>query len=351
MSFEQPAWFALLLLLPGLAHLLLNRTKSGASFSNTELLVQLPSSFRQSLLWLPPTLQLMAFAFSVVALCQPYVIEKRYAKEADGIAISLVVDISSSMNRRVNDGVASRMDVASQVLQDFILGDGQSLSGRSNDLISIMTFARYPDVISPLTTSHVTLAAMAKEIEVVNRPNEDSTAYGDAVALAAAQLEQYEKSASLEEGEIKSKIIILLTDGENNSGQYDPLVAAALAEKWEIKIYTISLGDAKSTKLSDGSEISDKTQNADWGLKAMAEQTGGIFQRAHDYQSLAKVYQAIDELETSQLHDNLFEDRVAKFQWPLGLALLLFLVSGLLNATWLRVAGSSMASTQGAEHD
>ena len=352
MSVAQPGWLMLLLLLPWLGYLLFQRAQGGSCYSNTEMLQSLPPSLRQRFLGLPPALQLLAFAATIVALSQPYVIEKRYAKEADGIAISLVVDISSSMSRRVQQGAESRMTVARKVLQEFILGDGKVLGGRSQDLIAIVTFARYPDVISPLTSSHKTLAALAEDIDVVTRPNEDSTAYGDAVALAAAQLDQYEQSAGLEQDEIKSKIIILLTDGENNSGQYDPLVAAALAKKWGIKIYTISLGEAKETPLGQGSTLSDQTQAADWGLLAMAENTGGIFQRAHDYQSLQHVYRAIDQLETSQLHDNLFEDRVPRFQWPLGIALLAFFLAGLLNATWLRVAGVNLTtSSQGGRHD
>lgn len=338
MSFNQPLWLLLLLLLPLFAFWLFKPTNGGASYSNVRLLTNLPTSFRQKCLWLPKICQLLALAATLVALAQPYTIEQRYAKQANGIAISLVVDISTSMNRQIHQSEKTRMEVANQVLQAFILGDGEKLQGRENDLISIVTFARYPDTISPLTSSYKTLAAMAEDITVTNRPNEDSTAYGDAVALAAAQLSQYEESVRLKSNTIKSKIIILLTDGENNSGQYDPLVAAAMAEEWGIKVYTISLGETSKGNLGKGTSISDQTTDSDWGLLAMAEVTGATFQRAHDLESLQKVYESIDQLEKSQLHDTLFEDQVPQFHYPVALALLAFFLSGLLNATWLRVA-------------
>ena len=348
MSFNHPAvlWL-LLLLIPLFIWLLRSKNNGGASYSSISLLENLPSSTRQKMLWLPPLLQILALAASIIALAQPYAIQERYAKKANGIAISLVVDISTSMRRSAKDGT-TRMEMANQVLQEFILGNGKELGGRENDLISIITFARYPDTISPLTTSHKTLAAMAEDIEVTNRPNEDSTAYGDAVALAAAQLNEYEKSVNLKNDQIKSKIVILLTDGENNSGQFDPLAAAAMAQEWGIKIYTISLGDPQ--KISLGKSVVSDQSDSDWGLLAMAETTGGIFQRAHGLKSLQKVYQAIDKLEKSQLHDTLFEDKVPQFHWFVLAAIFGFFGSGLLNATWLRVA-KPLAPNKGNTND
>ena len=134
----------------------------------------------------------------------------------------------------------TRMEVAKRVLEEFVLGDGKELKGRPNDLIGIITFARYADTVCPLTMGHQALASMARDIQVNERPNEDGTAYGDAAALAAARLSHYEKQLQ-EEGlasdsmNIKSKIMVLLTDGENNCGRFLPLQAASMAKEWGIK--------------------------------------------------------------------------------------------------------------------
>ncbi len=348
MNFEYPLILWLLLCLPLLALKLFYPRKKSANksasygFSHLGLVTNLPNSFRQKFLWLVPFLYLLALAAAIVALAQPFAKQRIFSEQAEGIAISMVVDISTSMDFDMNiDGQRqARMEVAKKALKQFVLGDNKKLAGRSNDLISVITFARYPDTLVPLTSAHKALVAMTDEITTTTRPNEDSTAFGDATALAAAQLSHYEQSLGLEENSIKSKIIILLTDGENNSGQYDPLMAAAMAKKWGIKVYTISLGDDESDVVSTNSgsklNIDHNMTGTDWVLQAMAESTGGTFQRAHDYQSLHSVYQAIDELETSNLQKVLVEKRQPAFHLPTLAALLALILATLLNATWLR---------------
>ena len=339
-SFEQPGSLWLLLLIPVLALLLWRRkSQSGIEFSHVGLVRDLPKTFRQQWLWLPNVLQLLALAVMIIALAQPFQRVALETEREEGIAIALVLDVSSSMRVRMNiDGKKeSRLVVARQVLQDFILGDGAHLQGRDSDIVSLITFARYPRILSPLSSSHQAVAAQVAKVDTAHTHGEDGTGFGDAAALAAAQLSEYGKIYDLDR-EVKSKIMILLTDGENNTGHYSPMAAAAMAKEWGVKIYTISLGRRSQQEAMDVNRLRmrDVMSNADWVLRAMSEATGGIFQRAHDYDSLMHVYAEIDKLETSTLHSLSYEKRQPVFHWLVLMALSFMLLSSLFNATWLR---------------
>lgn len=345
-SFEYPALLWLLLVLPLLWFK--NHSRSGLSkhyYSDLSLLAHLPASLRVKCSAVVPLLYLFALAFLIIACAQPFTKKQHLSEKSQGIAISIVIDVSTSMDFQmdINGERKPRMDIAKKALQHFVLGDGEKLMGRTNDLISVITFARYPDTLVPLTSAHKALVDMTNEITTSSRPNEDGTAFGDATALAAAQLKHYESSLGLKDDSIKSKVVILLTDGENNSGNYDPLMAAALAKQWGVKIYTISIADIQTSTLTrdDGKslQLGQTMAATDWTLQAMAESTGGIFQRAHNYQSLQKVYQAINTLETSSLQRVVFQDKQPAFQLPVLLSLLCFFLANSLNATWLRTQG------------
>ena len=339
-SFKQPALLWLLLFIPLLAFLLRRRKhRADVEYSHIALTRDLPKSVRQRWLWLPEFLQWLALAIMVLALAQPFQRVALESEEEEGIAIALVLDVSSSMRVRMNIGgrKESRLEVARQVLQDFILGDGGQLKGRNSDIISLITFARFPRILSPLSSSHQAVAAQVANVDTVHTHGEDGTGFGDAAALAAAQLSEYGKIYDLDK-EVKSKIMILLTDGENNTGQYSPVAAAAMARDWGVKIYTISLGRRGQSDRIDVNKLRmrEVMSNADWVLQGMSDATGGIFQRAHDYDSLMNVYAEIDNLETSRLHSLSYEDHKPVFHWFLLAALFFMLLSSLLDATWLR---------------
>lgn len=339
-SFEQPEVLWLLLLLPLLAtYLWLRKKTSMVEYSHLALVRDLPASFRQRLQWLPQMLQLLALSMVIIALAKPFERVSVNSEQEEGIAIALVLDISSSMRVRMQiDGKReSRLAVARQVLRDFILGDGKEMQGRNSDILSLITFARYPRVLSPLSSSHRAVAAQVANVDTAHSHGEDGTGFGDAAALAAAQLSEYGRIYALEQ-DVKSKIMILLTDGENNTGQYSPMAAAAMAKEWGVKIYTISLGRRSNKNSYDAGKLrmKDVMSNADWVLQAMSDATGGIFQRAHDYDSLMKVYAEIDKLETSRLHELKYEDHEPVFHWFVLLALCAMMLASILNATWLR---------------
>ena len=207
---------------------------------------------RARYLWIPVCLRRMTLVLLLLALARPQAGSTYSMDVSEGIAIQLLVDVSSSMDMNVRDldgQNRSRMEVAKEMVQRFISGDGDTLHGRGEDLLGLITFARYADTRSPLTFGHDALLQIVGSLEVQERPNEDGTAYGDALALAAARLQNIEElqfgQGSVQVDAIESRVIILLTDGENNSGAHLPLEAAGLAKAWGCRIYCISLGDTR----------------------------------------------------------------------------------------------------------
>jgi len=343
MIFAYPKMFLLLLALPLLALAqYLWRRGSAVEFPDLTLFSKSPKTWRQRFLFLPPLLELLALAALICALARPLVRIESERQEKEGIAIELAIDVSSSMdiNIKYKDTQSTRMEVAKKVVEEFIAGNGKDLRGRPDDLIGIITFARYADTISPMTLSHEALVNMVRDIEVNDRPNEDGTAYGDAVALACAKLKTLEKRGK--RGEIHSKVVVLLTDGENNCGKRLPLMAASLAKKWGIRVYTISIQEREPPELvktASGEFLAPRPlSESDQILKKMAEMTGGVFRRAYDYDSLQAVYKKIDSLEKSRMKAVAYKDYGEAFA-PFALAALaLILLANLARATILRVA-------------
>ena len=343
MTFAQPAFFWLLLLLPFLAFWqFYQRRQHAVPYSSLSLFEHSSKTWRQYLLFLPPLCLQLAIASLIIALAQPKTEMTRQRQDRQGIAIQVLVDVSSSMDINMNYGEErlTRMDVAKKVVEEFIAGDGQELTGRPDDLIGVITFARYPDTVCPMTLGQDALVYMVREITINERPNEDGTAYGDATALAAARLDMQENEE--EDDSIKSKIIILLTDGENNCGTYLPLQAAAMAKEWGIKIYTISIQNEPQIekKKTDKGDflVPAEPSVSDQLLEKMASSTGGIFRRAYDFDSLQAVYKEINNLEKTKMKAVNYADYEPAFKWFVLVAMILLLIKYLLSATILRVA-------------
>jgi Ca-activated chloride channel family protein len=299
-------------------------------FSSVAALGELPRSLRQRLTFILAFLQLVALALIIVAIARPQRQTDTEHHEQEGIAIQMLIDVSSSMDFTVDyhGQQRTRMDIAKQVLQEFVIGNGDDLTGRPNDLVGIISFARYADTVCPLTLGHDALTQIASGITINDRPNEDGTAYGDATALAAARMKMLEETLTDGQGaddfQIKSKIIVLLTDGENNCGRHLPLQAAAMAEEWGIRVYTISLGEKPKTTSANAPGPVNQTEEL---LSRMAEMTGGIFRQAHDFDSLRSVYTEIDQLEKSEVRARQYQDYEEGFP-PFCAAALMFLLVG-----------------------
>jgi Ca-activated chloride channel family protein len=188
----------------------------------------------------------------------------------------------------------------------------------------MIVFARYADTVCPLTLAHGALPAFLKSVNLVQTREEDGTAIGDAIALAAARLKKAEDSLKEQENnadkyEIKSKIIVLLSDGENNAGKRTPLQAAALAREWGIKIYSIAIGGGEavtSIQTPLGSFKIPSRQRVDTAtLRNVAMETGGFFRQADDAESLLDIYKEIDSMEKSEIESIRFVDYRESFLW------------------------------------
>ena len=321
--FLQPEWLWLLTLLPVVMLLRGRRGPVAAvEFSDVGLVRDVARSSRARIgrwLWLLP---LLACALMIIGLARPQRAHSSTEVTANGIDIVLGLDVSGSMqaldflvdNRRVN-----RIQVVKSVVSRFI-------EERPNDRIGLIAFAAAPYLVSPLTLDHDWLQ---QNLERVNTAlaGEDGTAIGSAIAASVNRLRTTNA---------KSKIVILLTDGMNNTGKISPLAAAEAAKAMGVKVYTIGVGvrgmapipmhdQAGNTRI-----IMDKVDVDEKTLQAVAAQTGGTFYRATDTDSLQKIYEQINRLETTAQTVQKFEHVEELYSWALipsaaifGFALLL----------------------------
>ncbi len=311
-------------------------------FSNVLLFKGTKKTWRQHFLFIPPLCFYFGMILFIIALARPQMERVNQRQNREGIGIQMLIDISSSMDMSIRYGNKddSRMEVAKKVVEEFVMGNGEELEGRPDDLIGIITFARYADTVCPMTLSHKVLVNLVRELQINDRLNEDGTGYGDAAVLAAARLKDLENRDA--EDNVTSKIIVLLTDGENNCGLHLPLQAAALAKEWGIRIYTISLHnppDAKIVKTKKGEFLTSQARSdSDKILSKMAEMTGGIFRTAYDFDSLQAVYKKIDSLEKSKMKAVNYIDKDEAFAIFALIGIFLLLIQNLLTATIFRMA-------------
>jgi Ca-activated chloride channel family protein len=360
MQLYSPWVLLLLLLLPVLAFLGLRKKRvATVRFPSLSNIRNCPVSLRLRLRPLLSILRLTCIALLIVALARPRKGTVLSEISTEGVAIEVVADRSGSMQTEMDyyGETLSRFEAVKRVLSDFINGDKKDLAGRSNDLIGLITFARYADTTCPMVLTHNVLLEFLKKIEIVRLRSEDGTAIGEAIALAAARLKTAEddikkrKARLIQAGEqiseeqesgfkIKSKVIILLTDGMNNAGEYDPVQAAELAKEWNIKIYTIGIGSAQAYttiqtplgtyKMPTGHNLDERL------LKTIAEKTGGFYGRADDAKTLHEIVEKIDELEKTEVKSIQYTQYAELFgPWTMA-ALLLLVLEMLASCTIFR---------------
>ncbi len=326
MQLYSPWALLLLLTLPVMAYLMLRKKRTaGIKFSSVSEVKNCPVSWRIRLRPLLTGARMLCLVVLIIALARPRKGTVLSEISTEGVAMEVVVDHSGSMGTEMDyyGEKLNRLEVVKKVLADFIGGNQKGLMGRNNDLVGLVDFARYSDTLCPLVLGHNVLLEFLKTIQIVNIQSEDGTAIGDAIALASARLKNSEEELKQrknklsqlgqnvfgrpmdEDYKIKSKVIILLTDGRNNTGKYAPLEASELAKKWDIKIYTIGIGSSQSfvtvqTPLGDYKMPTG--ENLDEGLlKGIAEKTGGFYGRADDAKALAEIVKKIDSLEKTQV--------------------------------------------------
>ena len=223
----------------------------------------------------------------IVTLARPQLSQSREHKFREGIDILLVLDISESMRAEDFEG-SNRIQIAKSVVNDF-------LTYRQNDRIGLVIFAGESFTLCPLTMDYSVLVELLRDVEIGQL--EDGTAIGDALATATHRFRASES---------KTKIVILLTDGENNAGSIDPGAAASLAQSFAIKVYTIGMGKEGGARIPYADTTFGKryrevlTYLDEDTLKQIANITGGRYFRATDIQSLKQIYAEIDRFEKTK---------------------------------------------------
>lgn len=315
MFHTSSSWFLLLLLLVPLIvwRMLATRKRSAVMFSSTGMIRHIRPSWKQRLWWLPPALRVGAIVLLIVAMARPQEGRKQTVVDSEGIAIEMVVDRSGSMQAmdfQVDGEAVDRLTAVKDVAAKFIDG-GDGLEGRSNDLLGLISFAGYADSLGPPTLDHAYVIGRLDDTQIVTERSEDGTAIGDAIGLAIEKLNTLDHDANRK---MKSKIVILLTDGENNAGEVEPIQAAELAETMGIKIYTIGVGTKGRAPVPVVDPWGRRTMqwmdvNIDEAtLKKVAEATGGKYFRATDTASLENIYKEIDQLEKSRIEERHYVD-------------------------------------------
>ncbi|MGQ9730416.1 MAG: VWA domain-containing protein [Candidatus Zipacnadales bacterium] len=335
MTFANPGYLLLLLLLPVAGWLHITRARRFEArlvYPDILPLARNARSWRARAQTLLPWIHFVAAALLILALARPQRLSSREEFEGRGIDIVLVMDVSYSM-RAEDFGELNRFTGAKNVLARFV-------RGITNDRLALVIFATQAFTQCPLTLDREMVGTLIDQIEI-GLIRGDSTAIGMALATAAARLE---RSTS------KSKVIILLTDGENNAGSIDPLDAARACQALHIRVYTIGIGKKEGSPIPvplpeggftyaqnpDGSFVLTKLDEK--LLTDIARLTGGEYHHAEDPAALRAVYESIWRLEKSRFPIKTFRKRYelcGRFLWP---AICLFGLSLIASSTVLRKA-------------
>ncbi len=314
--FQSP-WFLLgLLALPLLAWYYFSRSEKRAAsirFPTLAHLRKLPPGWAYRARHILLFLRLAALFCFIIALARPQFGETLEEISTQGVDIVLVLDISSSM-KTMDFKPKNRLHVAKQVIEDFILG-------RKHDRMGLVVFAGRSFTQCPLTLDHGILVQFLRKVDF-GRISEDGTAIGTALLNGANRLR---------ESGAKSKVVVLLTDGENNAGEIDPVTAARAAKALGIKVYTIGVGKEGEQPMEVEDPIFGKrivpvaTRIDEPMLRQIASLTGGQYQRAQDPEALRAIYAKIDELEKTEIQTTSYSRWRELFgNWVLaGMALLL----------------------------
>jgi Ca-activated chloride channel family protein len=311
MVFRYPAFFLLLLLLPLVFLWAKRRERIEFAFSSLGLLKGRPRTPRMFLFKLLPVLKAAMFLLLIAALARPSSVASDKEYQTLGVDIIIALDLSGSMLAE-DFQPENRIFVAKQEAVKFI-------QGRENDRIGLVVFSKKAFTQCPLTLDYRILIELLSEIRVGMIA--DGTAIGMGIATAVNRLR---------DSNAKSKVIILLTDGENNAGNIDPITAAELAKSFNIKIYTIAVGKGGMVPFPVDDPLFGKryvqadVEVDETTLKRIADITGGLFFRARDTAALSEIYERINKLEKSEV--KVKEYRSYNELFPLFLIPALFLL-------------------------
>lgn len=325
MSFANPNILWLLAVIPIWATYVWWRNRqrdTGLSYSSVSVAREVPRSIWTYLQKLPLFLRTAALVLGILALARPQEVNQRVERHTEGVDIMMVLDISTSM--RAQDFEPNRFEAAREVAGEFV-------AGRTSDRIGLIVFAAEAFTQTPLTLDYDFLQRMMDRVSI--GMIKDGTAIGTALATAVNRLKA---------SEAESKVIILLTDGQNNQGQIDPTTAAEIAETMGVRVYTIGVGSQGSAPYAVDRPFGGRRQVQipvridEEMLTTVAQTTDGKYFRATDKTALRTIYDEIGALEQTEIQEEVYTDyqeRYAWFAWP---ALALVLLEVLLSTTRLR---------------
>jgi Ca-activated chloride channel family protein len=259
--------------------------------------------------WLSWALLTLIWLALVVSASRPQWIGEPIALPTTGRDLLLAVDISGSMEEadmKVGNKLIDRLTVVKSVVGDFV-------QRRSGDRLGLVLFGSNAYLQAPLTFDRLTINTLLQEALIGFAGK--GTAIGDAIGLSVKRLKDRPENA---------RVVILLTDGANTSGEVEPLKAAQLAAAYHVKIYTIGVGADEilrrtlfgTRRINPSADLDEKT------LTSIAQLTGGQYFRARNPDDLARIYAKLDELEPVAQDEETFRPTKALFHWPMGLALL-----------------------------
>ncbi|MEK6772803.1 MAG: VWA domain-containing protein [Bdellovibrionota bacterium] len=333
MEWKNPQAFLLFipLVLAVLWYFYRRRYKTASlQFSYLEIIRPLPKGWRTHALFLPLALKFLALAFVILALARPQIPNTKIRKNIEGIDIVICLDISDSM--LIEDmRPHNRLESAKETIRKFV-------ERRSSDRIGVVVFAGEAFTLVPPTLDYQLLLSRISEIDTAqNARIKDGTAIGVGLANAVGRLK---------DSGAKSRILIFLTDGENNSGTIDPETAIEMAKGYALKIYSIGIGKDGPTRLPIyqkdfmGNRVKNyvpfESSVNETLLSKMAHETGGKFFRASREDSLSLVFKEIDSLEKTKIDVNRYVKYTESYQKYLFWSLVCYIISWLLGSTFLK---------------
>lgn len=316
-EYANPQMFYLLLLLiPMIAWYIYRQRRSGASLQVSSLrgMAAAPKTWKYYLRHSVFVVNMIALSLIIVVLARPQSSESWDSTTTEGIDIVMAIDVSTSMLAR--DLKPDRLEAAKDVAVKFI-------AGRPYDRIGLVVFAGESFTQCPLTTDHAVVTNLLRETQT--GIIEDGTAIGNGLATSINRLR---------ESDAISRVVILLTDGENNRGEIPPLTAAKIAETYGIRVYTIGVGTIGTAPYPMPTPFGTQIQQVqvkidEEGLQNIADITGGKYFRATNNEKLSEIYEEIDQLEKSKIDVKEFSKKKEEFM-PFASWALLLLVIGLL---------------------
>ncbi len=334
-SFAHPNFLWLLLLIPGLAWLKGRRGRQPAFlYSSVQLVKGIIGITRSSAGAMLARLRWLALALFIIALAQPRLVLNESTVTASGVDIVVALDLSGSMASEdegfvLNGQQATRFIIAKDTLKKFV-------SKRPNDRLGLVVFATQAFVAVPPTLDHDFLQQNIDRMEL-GKIDGNATAIGSALATSINRLRDLKS---------KSKVVILITDGQNNSGKVPPLTAAEAAEALGVKVYTIGVGTRGVARMAVGADpftgqkiyqrvpvdVDEDT------LRAIAAKTHGRYYRADSTDTLHKIYADIDQLEKTEAEVKKFTHYTELFPWTVLPGMFVLLLETILgNTVWRRL--------------